>query len=48
MPARLVTQPVPLFSLDGRPHLVHVRVEQTDVSAYQVLLQETFTSEVLS
>lgn len=31
-------QPVKLFSLDGRPHLTQVRVETTDVSAYQVLL----------
>jgi hypothetical protein len=41
-------QPVPLFPLDGRPHLAHVRVELTDVSAYQVLLQETPAPEVLS
>jgi transposase len=33
-------RPVELFPLDGRPHLAHVRVETTDVSAYQVLLQE--------
>jgi hypothetical protein len=26
-------RPVPLFPLDGRPHLAHVRVEATDVSA---------------
>lgn len=32
-------QPVPLFPLDGRPHLAHVRVEATDVSAYQALLE---------
>lgn len=32
--------PVPLFSLDGRPHLAHVRVAVTDVSAYQALLEE--------
>ena len=32
-------QPVPLFPLDGRPHLAHVRVEATNVSAYQVLLE---------
>jgi transposase len=32
-------RPVPLFPLDGRPHLAHVRVEATDVSAYQVLLE---------
>ncbi|MCA9033435.1 MAG: IS21 family transposase, partial [Planctomycetaceae bacterium] len=31
--------PVKLFSLDGRPHLAHVRVETTDVSAYRALLQ---------
>jgi transposase len=33
-------QPVKLFPLDGRPHLAHVRVETTDVSAYQALLRE--------
>ena len=33
-------RPVELFSLDGRPHLAHVRVETTDVSAYQALLEE--------
>jgi hypothetical protein len=33
-------QPVELFPLDGRPHLAHVRVEATDVSSYQVLLEE--------
>lgn len=32
-------QPVGLFSLEGRPHLKWVRVEQTDVTAYQYLLQ---------
>jgi len=32
-------QPVELFPLDGRPHLAHVRVEVTDVSAYQTLLE---------
>ena len=32
-------QPVPLFPLDGRPHLAHVRIEATDVSAYQALLE---------
>jgi hypothetical protein len=31
-------QPVQLFPLDGRPHLAHVRVETTDISAYQGLL----------
>lgn len=41
-------QPVPLFPLDGRPHLAHVQVELTDVSAYQVLLQQSFAPEVLS
>jgi len=34
------TTPVPLFSLDGRPELARVRVETTDVSAYQTLLME--------
>ncbi len=33
-------QPVPLLSLDGRPHLKGVTVEPTDVSAYQSLLVE--------
>lgn len=33
-------RPVELFSLDGRPHLAGVRVETTDVSAYQALLEE--------
>jgi transposase len=33
-------EPVQIFPLDGRPHLAHVRVEATDVSSYQVLLQE--------
>jgi transposase len=32
-------QPVELFPLDGRPHLAHVRVETTDVAAYQALLR---------
>jgi transposase len=32
--------PVELFSLDGRPQLAGVRVEQTDVTAYQSLLME--------
>ena len=32
--------PVELFSLDGRPELARVRVETTDVSAYQSLLME--------
>lgn len=33
-------QPLELFSLDGRPQLAQVRVETTDVSAYQALLGE--------
>lgn len=33
-------QPTELFSLDGRPHLAHVRVETTEVSSYQALLEE--------
>ena len=33
--------PLELFSLDGRPHLAGVRVETTDVSSYQALLEET-------
>lgn len=32
--------PIALFSLDGRPRLAEVRVETTDVSAYQSLLRE--------
>ena len=32
-------EPVQIFSLDGRPHLKHVVVEQTDVTVYQSLLQ---------
>ncbi|QDT35994.1 Mu transposase domain-containing protein [Stratiformator vulcanicus] len=32
-------RPVRLFSLEGRPHLAHVRVEETNVAAYQVLLE---------
>lgn len=39
-------KPVELFSLDGRPHLAHVRVEVTDISAYQVLLEATLVPEV--
>lgn len=31
-------RPVPVFSLDGRPHLACVRVPATDVAAYGVLL----------
>jgi hypothetical protein len=33
-------KPVALFSLDGRPWLQAVRVETTDVSSYQALLEE--------
>ena len=33
-------RPVALFSLYGRPHLAHVRVETTDVAAYGALLTE--------
>lgn len=32
-------RPVPLFPLDGRPHLAHVRIEATNLSAYQALLE---------
>jgi hypothetical protein len=32
--------PVPLFSLDGRPHLKLTAVGRTDVAAYQSLLTE--------
>ncbi len=38
-------QPVELFRLDGRPHLARVRVEATDVSAYQALLSTAPTLE---
>ena len=31
-------RPVPVFSLDGRPHLASVQVPVTDVAAYGVLL----------
>ena len=31
-------RPVPVFNLDGRPHLASVRVAMTDVSAYGALL----------
>ena len=34
------TEPVELFSLDGRPELAGVQVETTDVAAYQSLLTE--------
>lgn len=37
-------RPVPLFTLDGRPHLAGVRVESTDVSAYGALLTPEVTS----
>lgn len=33
-------RPVEFFSREGRPHLQGVRVETTDVSAYQALLAE--------
>jgi transposase len=33
-------RPVELFSLDGRPQLAEVQVETTDVTAYQILLDE--------
>jgi hypothetical protein len=33
-------QAIPLFRLDGRPQLAHVRVETTDVAAYAALLTE--------
>jgi transposase len=33
-------RPVEMFSLDGRPHLARVRVEATNVAAYQSLLAE--------
>jgi len=33
-------RPMGLFSLEGRPHLAHIRVETTDVAAYGALLSE--------
>ena len=36
-------EPVKLFPLDGRPQLAHVRVETTDVSSYQALLDNQST-----
>ncbi len=33
-------RPIPLFSLDGRPHLASVQVEPTQVAVYQALLEE--------
>ena len=33
-------RPVPLFTLDGRPHLAGVRVAPTDVAAYAALLAD--------
>jgi hypothetical protein len=38
--AHRADRPVEFFSLDGRPELQRVRVETTDVSAYQALLVE--------
>lgn len=38
--AHRAESPVPLFSLDGRPHLAYVRVETTKLAAYQALLEE--------
>ena len=32
-------EPMPLFSLDGRPHLKSVQVEQTNVSTYGALME---------
>ena len=40
--------PVPLFSLDGRPHLKNVHVEQTDVSTYGALLEATSSEPALT
>ncbi len=39
-------QPVELFRLDGRPHLASVRVQATDVSAYQALLSTAPASPI--
>jgi hypothetical protein len=33
-------RPAEFFSLDGRPHLQAVRVQTTNVAAYQALLEE--------
>ncbi len=38
--------PVGLFSLDGRPQLKLVRVDQTGVAAYQSLLTHSAVTEV--
>jgi hypothetical protein len=32
-------EPLTLFSLDGRPHLRTIAVQETDVSAYGALLE---------
>ena len=36
-------EPMPLFSLDGRPHLKSVQVEQTNVSTYGALMEAPVT-----
>jgi len=41
-------RPVPLFPLDGRPHLAHVQVETTDVSSYQTLLSDPASQSEVS
>lgn len=38
-------EPVPLFSLDGRPHLKSVHVEQTDVANYGALMEVVDANE---
>ena len=38
--------PIGLFSLEGRPQLKLVRVEQTNVAAYQSLLTTSVLTEV--
>jgi hypothetical protein len=38
--------PIGLFSLDGRPQLKLVRVEQTQIAAYQSLLTTSIRTEV--
>ena len=40
-------EPVALFCLDGRPQLKLVRVPQTDVSAYQSLMESAATESAL-
>ncbi len=38
-------EPVPLFSLDGRPHLKSVNVDTTNVATYGDLMEQSSTAE---